>query len=186
MVALSPAETELHGLSSGTTETMGVLQFCRACNVKTNSYATMAMDSIAGESCGISSRSGSSHPEFQLNYVRCGRTVGSGALQDLLHLDNYYMRLENGLDLAEDERYDLGQLDHWGRQGFSLSVSSEGPLRSPHRFGMTYIYGFYMHPMFDARYAIMGVDYPEGSRCTTSRATARPISRTTPKTARAT
>lgn len=37
-------EAELHGLSSGTTETLGVLQFLRDCNAKTNRYVTMCTD----------------------------------------------------------------------------------------------------------------------------------------------
>lgn len=49
-VALSSGGTELHGLSSGMTETIGLLQFHRECNVKTNGFVALATDSAAGNS----------------------------------------------------------------------------------------------------------------------------------------
>lgn len=48
-VALSSGEAELYGLSTGTTEIMGVLQFLRECNFKTNGFVAMAVDSTAGK-----------------------------------------------------------------------------------------------------------------------------------------
>lgn len=49
-VARSSREAKLHGLSFGTTETMGVLQFLRECKAKTNGYVNMCTDATAGKS----------------------------------------------------------------------------------------------------------------------------------------
>lgn len=49
-VAQTSGEAGLYGLSSGTAGTMGVLQFLRECNIKTDGYATTCTVSTAGQS----------------------------------------------------------------------------------------------------------------------------------------
>lgn len=49
-VALSARENELLGMSSGWTETIGMLQILHECNIKTSGYATGCTDSTAGMS----------------------------------------------------------------------------------------------------------------------------------------
>lgn len=45
--ALSSGEAELYALSPGTTETMGVFQFLRECEVKMGGYVTMPTETTA-------------------------------------------------------------------------------------------------------------------------------------------
>lgn len=81
-----------------------------------------------------------------------------------------YKHLENGLDLTEDEHYDLGQLDHQKPYGFRHYVfqATRGLARGPsgqhyqHRFGARYIYDLYMHLVLNPEYTDKGVDYPNG------------------------
>lgn len=50
MLARPAAEAALYGLSCGTAQTMGMLQFLRECNAKANGYATVYTGSRAVKS----------------------------------------------------------------------------------------------------------------------------------------
>lgn len=78
-VASSSGEAELYALSSGTTETMGVLQFLRECCLNTSHHVTMSTDSTAGKS--MASRVGVSKAtkHIQLRYLYIQDLVAAGA-----------------------------------------------------------------------------------------------------------
>lgn len=80
-VALSSGEAELYALSSGTTETIGVLQFLRECEVKTDNYVTLTTDSTASKS--MASRLGVSRAtkHIQLRFLYSQDLVSTGVVR---------------------------------------------------------------------------------------------------------
>lgn len=79
-VARSSREAELCGLSSGTTETMGVRVCLRECNDKTNSYVTICTIPTAGQPMASRLRAKRATKHIQLWYLYIQEMIATGVV----------------------------------------------------------------------------------------------------------